>query len=257
MDDKTAESPDIEVESAASRKRRRWLVELGIYVSAVVFGVLAMMAWPAINETRTPASGVLCLGRLKHLAIALANFELVNGHFPPAYVADEFGNPMHSWRVLLLPHLEAQELYDQYDFGQPWDSPHNLEVAEQIPVIFRCPDSEDLPEGHTSYLAVVGPGCVFNGENRTTVAEINDGLATTLALAESHDTSVFWTEPRDLDAQTMKFVINGGPGEIGGPHVRGAAVAFCDGHTTSLHSQSPASVKAMTTIAGGEPADAR
>ena len=48
------------------------------------------------------------------------------GAFPAAYVADENGRPMHSWRVALLPFLEQSDLYSQYNFNEPWDSPENL-----------------------------------------------------------------------------------------------------------------------------------
>ena len=45
--------------------------------------------------------------------------------FPPAFIADADGKPMHSWRVLLLPYLEQQVFYMRYRFDEPWDSPHN------------------------------------------------------------------------------------------------------------------------------------
>ena len=38
---------------------------------------------------------------------------------------DESGKPMHSWRVLILPFLDAEPLYKQYDFSEPWDGPKN------------------------------------------------------------------------------------------------------------------------------------
>ena len=39
--------------------------------------------------------------------------------WPPAYLADRDGKPMHSWRVLILPFLEQQELYRAYHFDEP------------------------------------------------------------------------------------------------------------------------------------------
>ena len=43
--------------------------------------------------------------------ITLQDYEQEHGCFPPAYVPDENGRPMHSWRVLSLPYLEEPSLY--------------------------------------------------------------------------------------------------------------------------------------------------
>jgi len=37
--------------------------------------------------------------------LALFNYHDDYGSYPPAYIADESGRPMHSWRVLILPYL--------------------------------------------------------------------------------------------------------------------------------------------------------
>ena len=53
------------------------------------------------------------------------NFHAITNHFPPAVIFGPDGKPWHSWRVLILPYLEENELYNAYDFSQPWDSPRN------------------------------------------------------------------------------------------------------------------------------------
>jgi hypothetical protein len=45
--------------------------------------------------------------------LAVANYEFANGAFPPPFLADASGRPMHSWRVLILPFLEQGELYNR------------------------------------------------------------------------------------------------------------------------------------------------
>ena len=64
-----------------------------------------------------------------------------NKHFAPAYVADENGKPMHSWRVLLLPMLEQQALYESYDFDEPWNGPNNSRLLAQTPPSYQCPQN--------------------------------------------------------------------------------------------------------------------
>ena len=58
------------------------------------------------------------------------NYEAQHGCFPPAYSVDKDGRPLHSWRVLLLPYLDEEELYKQLRLDEPWDSPHNKAVFD-------------------------------------------------------------------------------------------------------------------------------
>jgi hypothetical protein len=106
-----------------------------------------------------------CHNNLKQIAIALHNYHDTFGSLPPAYVADENGRPMHSWRVLLLPFIEHKALYDEYRFDEPWDGPHNRQLADYMPSVYRCPSDPGanprLPI--SSYLAVVGPETIWPG----------------------------------------------------------------------------------------------
>ena len=47
-----------------------------------------------------------CRDHLHAIGSANARYVKVHGHYPPAYVTDEHGTPMHSWRVLILPYLD-------------------------------------------------------------------------------------------------------------------------------------------------------
>src|SRR4051812_10595310 len=77
-----------------------------------------------------------CLGHLKEIGIALHNYHADYGVFPPAYVADASGRPLHSWRVLILPYLEQKPLYNRYNFSEPWDGPNNRRLASQMPGVY-------------------------------------------------------------------------------------------------------------------------
>ena len=43
-----------------------------------------------------------CISNLKQIGLGLLNYESRYGCFPPAYVADAKGQPLYSWRVLLM-----------------------------------------------------------------------------------------------------------------------------------------------------------
>ena len=61
------------------------------------------------------------MNNLKQIGLAFHNYADAYRSFPPAVIYGPDGKPWHSWRVLLLPFLEQQPLYEQYDFSQPWD----------------------------------------------------------------------------------------------------------------------------------------
>jgi len=57
------------------------------------------------------AAASLGSSQLKQISIALQSYSAKYNSFPPAYIADADGKPMHSWRVLLLPFLDRNELF--------------------------------------------------------------------------------------------------------------------------------------------------
>lgn len=142
----------------------------------------------------------LCRNNLRKISLAIIQYEVAHGTLPPAYIVDENCKPMHSWRVLILPYLDQQALYDQYDFNLPWDSPHNSRLATEMPEVFKCPLSSSTV--HTSYAVVNGPGLVFDGIHTTRSDDIikGDGAGTTLLVVECHAANIPWMEPRDVDA---------------------------------------------------------
>src|SRR5262245_43971076 len=88
---------------------------------AIVIPALLLIAlfWPGFDGTSGRSRRPPCVNNLKQLGIALYNYHDTFKQFPPVYVADERGRPMHSWRVLLLPYFESpefQQLAREYDF---------------------------------------------------------------------------------------------------------------------------------------------
>ncbi|MDA1230244.1 MAG: DUF1559 domain-containing protein [Planctomycetota bacterium] len=59
-----------------------------------------------------------------------------------------------SWRVWLLPHLDEQELFDQFHLDESWDSDHNRTLIKQMPKCFETLQSK--AEGKTSILVFHG-----------------------------------------------------------------------------------------------------
>jgi len=168
--------------------------------------IAALIAWFArgVQDAREAARRSQCAGHLSQIALALHNYQSVFGCWPPAYVADENGKPMHSWRVLILPFLGEQTLYNRYDFREPWDGPHNRRLIGAMPSLYVCPShAENGTTDRTCYVAVVGPGTAFPGSGTTSSADIRDGPSHTVMVVEAVDADIPWTEPRDLETARM------------------------------------------------------
>lgn len=182
--------------------------------------------------------------------MAVANYHDHFGCLPPAYIADENGRPMHSWRVLILPWLEQKSLYDQYRFDEPWDGPHNRLLADKMPAVFAFHDKTDHG-GITNYLRVVGPGTASPGATTISNKDITDGTDNTLLIVENLGAGVNWLEPRDLEFDVMSFAIND-PRGISSWYANPAGVTV-QGMTHKLPiDANPEAVRALFTIAAGE-----
>ena len=84
----------------------------------ILFGILVLLLlhallWPAVSTPHEVVRRATCCNNMKQLVLALRNYQQANGSFPPAYITDKNGRPMHSWRVLILPFLGAGSLYQK------------------------------------------------------------------------------------------------------------------------------------------------
>ena len=102
----------------------------------------------------------------------------------------------------------------------------------------------------------MGEDTLFPGASSVTLDDITDGPENTILLVEIADSDIHWMEPRDLDVDTMSFTVNDPlRPSISGPHPNGPAVVFVDRLTAYRIDSSlrPETLRALTTIAGGEP----
>ena len=160
---------------------------------------------------------------------------------------------MHSWRVLLLPYLGQQALYEAYNFAEPWDSPNNRKLADRVGRIFLRSGLESDQAGTTSFVAVVGPETAWPGATSRSYKDLGDGSHETLTVVEVPDRQFRWMEPRDLQFDQMSFRINDRSGRGLGSRLGGARVVFADGMVRTLPDDfAPNTLRAMLTANGGE-----
>lgn len=220
--------------------------------SILCSGILFALLLPAIQAAREAARQSQCRNNLKQIGLALMMYESEWKSLPPAYLADADGKPMHSWRVLILPYLESADLYDQYDFSEPWDGPKNSRLLGRMPPVYSCP-SHGTGAGLTTtdYAGVFGEHCVFRGDNPVRIADITDGTSNTLMVAEATGAGIPWMKPEDIDVS--KHPLLGDKAGFSSHHPRGVCGLRVDGSVNLIEQTIfPAVLQALFTIDGGE-----
>ncbi len=222
------------------------LMELLVVIA--IIALLVALLLPAVSTARHAARRVQCTSNLKQIAIGLYNYREVYGSFPPAYVADANGKPLYSWRVLLLPFLEQQSLYDRYRLDEPWDGPNNRKLLAHTPRVFQCADHQRrLADATTSYFAVVGPNAAWSGAKPRPLGELSRDASDLILVLEGPPHTVAWSEPRDLSLEEAQRLLTDPPGDRDGQHVNdggflyatymGRNAALADGATWHLPPQ--------------------
>jgi type II secretory pathway pseudopilin PulG len=233
-----------------------WLAStLRLVALLSLLGLLLLMVmprWP-LGSARESARRVSCINNLHNIALALHSYESVYRSLPPAYTIDAAGNPLHSWRTLILPYLDQKRLYDQIDLSKPWDDPTNRAANETSLKIYQC-SSAGLDKGQTTYLAVVAPGGCFQPTKPTPLAAITDSHDLTfmvIEVAENH--AVHWMSPNDA---SQDFVLNWADEEY--PHAGGAMAVSVSGSILHVPLKTPGDIlSALISINGSDDGLAR
>lgn len=231
-------------------------------IPALLLLVLVGLLSPAISVARAPARAAQCTNNMKQIMLALLYYHDTYQCFPTAYVADDDGRPMHSWRVLILPFFEQRPLYDQYHFDEPWNGPNNSQLANEIPYAFRCLSVPKPTPAITNYVLVTGDGTAWADGRAPKLDEFTDGPANTIILVEIADSDIQWLEPRDMTLEQAMRGINSGsricisswhPAHGNNDRQESANVAFADGSVANLKNDFPlAELRKLLTHQGGE-----
>ena len=170
MTEPTAEQP------ATKPKSNRFAKGMAFLIPMAMIGCGVWLVG-AVKEAREAARHSQCRSNFSQLMMGLINYHETYKCLPPAYIADEDGKPMHSWRVLILPFIDGQDVYDLYDFSEPWDGPNNRRLANKGHLnLLQCPSGSNLEATlMTDYVVVVGPETAFPGSRSVCFDDFHDG----------------------------------------------------------------------------------
>jgi len=133
--------------NSADRVRRGFtLIELLVVIA--IIAILVALLLPAVQQAREAARRSQCKNALKQIGLGLHNYHDVHGKMPPGYVSRgvSMTDPAStetalgfSWATMILPFVDQEPLYAQFNFSEDADAAQNL-VHGQTPLSsFRCP----------------------------------------------------------------------------------------------------------------------
>lgn len=131
---------------AARRRSGFTLVELLVVIA--IIGILVALLLPAVQSAREAARRTQCQNNLKQIGLALLNYHSNNSTFPPSSHWPNNGsgirttnNPAlaENWVILVLPALEQQNLYNQFDRTKFITDPANAAPRSVLLDVMMCP----------------------------------------------------------------------------------------------------------------------
>ena len=233
-----------------TRDANRLTMDSNATMGVATTGVLVALLLPAVQSARTAARRMSSGNNLKQIGLALHNYHDSHKQFPVGESPTnkyQDGKPLLSWRVHLLPFVDQDALYNKFKLDEPWDSPHNIQLLDQIPPTYVCPHYE--LGNRTVYVAPQGPNTALGSEKRVRFRDITDGTSQTIALIEAGpERAVPWTKPDDLMIDADDPV-----GSVAAEQEIFQAL-FCDGSVQSISTAISADIfKWMIQINDGHP----
>jgi hypothetical protein len=230
-------------------------------VSLILLGCLLLamirVGGQTMNRLTTNRERSSSIQNLERIADALNAYFADHGTYPPNATRGPGNKPMHSWRVLILPYLDEEDLYNEFDFRYAWDHPDNMRAARDMPSVYQHPNRATRQMlNESGYYLITGQGTLFPNAGPLGADRVTDDPSQTILVIEGSPLvpSGMWTEPLDLDYVKIQGKLGSNPGiEPGGLLDDGVAFATVDGRGHFVpNTIEPTVFLSLITPRGGE-----
>jgi prepilin-type N-terminal cleavage/methylation domain-containing protein len=126
-----------------SLRRAFTLIELLVVIA--IISVLIGMLLPAVQKAREAAARISCANNLKQIGLAMHLHHNDHDKFPPSRMRSASA----TWAVYILPYLEQDNLYRQWNLGVSYFEQSNLARMTAVRNYF-CPSRRTSADGARS-----------------------------------------------------------------------------------------------------------
>ena len=178
------------------------------FVAGIVFlGFIAILSSISWRDSSPISASRMNSINARQIGLALLNYEEAHGHFPPPYTVDADGIPLHSWRVLILPYLEYDQLYNSIDLEKPWNHPDNKIHWDYMPEVYKDAEERHL-SNKTKLVAIVSDNTMWptNGQGRK-FDDFSEDSGEVISVLFAPKFAVNWMSPNDPTFEEFKSAL--------------------------------------------------
>ncbi len=132
-----------------SRRHKYGFTLVELLVVIAIIGILVALLLPAVQSARESARRAQCVNNLKQMGLALHLYHDQHKTFPPGGITEGpcCSTPsLITWTISILPQLEMQSLFDQYDTNAFNEDPENQFVREARVTMYVCPSDQETDD---------------------------------------------------------------------------------------------------------------
>lgn len=202
------------------------LIELLVVIA--IIAILIGLLLPAVQKVREAAARLQCSNNLKQLGLAMHNYESTNSAFPLGQELMPGGQQTRrTFLIELLPYMEQNALYSQWDFNNPSTNTSNdPQTARSATVIrsFLCPSDTIEPNPFQLFRSPNGPPPGFNvGGNST--SNFTPGWFAGTSYAGNYGTGSYFLKNTIYPVNPNGILFMTGPDAALTPGVAGSSIS--------------------------------